>query len=94
MLNDKDLAELISRLDLITSALLHQDDVAHISIVGQPEDIVALEEHILEMNARKVLVTTGLDPWTAGILRRDRYITPRRRKRLSNKRRKLPVLYE
>ncbi len=93
MLNDKDLAELISRLDLITSAL-HKDDVAHIHVIGYPEDIIALEEHMIEMNARKVLVATGLDPWTAGILRRDRYIIPRRRKRLSNKRRKLPVLYE
>ena len=88
MLNDKDLAELISRLDLITSTLLHQDDAAHISVVGQPEDIVALEEHILEVS--RIIE----DPWLAGVLERDRYIIPRRRKRLSNKRRKLPVLYE
>ena len=48
MLTDKELAELISRLDTITTAV-HQLDVAHLDLIGYPEDIFALEKHVLEL---------------------------------------------
>ncbi len=47
MLTDKELVELISKLDTITSAV-HQLDVAHVSLIGYPKDIFALEEYILK----------------------------------------------
>ena len=45
MLTDKELVELVNRLDPI-SMHFHQVNVAHISLIGQPEDIVALDAYL------------------------------------------------
>ena len=50
MLTDKELAKLISSLDVMIVAV-HQADVAHIGLIGYPKEIFALEEHVLETNA-------------------------------------------
>jgi len=49
MLTDKELAKLISKLNIITLAV-HQVDVAHIALIGYPEEVFALEKHVLETN--------------------------------------------
>lgn len=43
----KALIELINRLDPISLAR-HQEDVAHISLIGRPEDIFALDAYLME----------------------------------------------
>jgi len=45
MLTDKELVELVNRLDPITLHF-HQVDVAHIALIGQPEDIIALDAYL------------------------------------------------
>ncbi len=45
MLTDKELVALVNRLDSITLHF-HQVNVAHISLIGQPEDIVALDAYL------------------------------------------------
>lgn len=46
-LTDKELAELINRLDPITLAV-HKTDVAHISLIGYPADVFALDDYLME----------------------------------------------
>ena len=48
MLTDKELVDLISRLDVITVAI-HQPDVAHIGLISCPKDILALDAHVMEV---------------------------------------------
>jgi len=49
MLTDKELLELISKLDVITIAV-HRTDVAHIGLIGRPREVFALEKHVLEVS--------------------------------------------
>ncbi len=46
-LTDKELAELINKLDPITIHI-HKGDVAHISLIGYPADIFALDDYLMK----------------------------------------------
>ncbi len=48
MLTDKELVRLIRRLDPATSALLHSNGVATITLIGWPDDVVKLNDYLMQ----------------------------------------------